>query len=92
MATVLVTSQRERRNGLAVSAANANAASGAGAKDRTGEACSEGASAKGDPRQSSREWNKRADESCAGCDTGVPVPANRLAASADKLKIIRAVK
>jgi len=86
MATRLATSHRERRKGVAVSASSAKVASGAGANASAGEACSEDTSAKGVTKRSSRGV-----ESCAGCATGVPEPANKLAASADKLNIMRAV-
>jgi hypothetical protein len=91
-ATRLVTRQRERRKGVAVSAASAKAALGVGVKVGAGDVCSAAASAKGEPRHNSRVCNNRAAESCEGCDTGIPDPANKLAAKADKLNIIRAVK
>jgi hypothetical protein len=92
MATRLVTSHRERRNGVAVSAASAKVASGACENTSAGDSCSEATSANGDPRHSKRGRSNRAEESSEGCDTGVPEPANKLAASADKLNMIRAVK
>lgn len=91
MATRLVTRHKERRNGVAVSAASAKVASGAGVKDSTGDACSDAVSAKVAPRQSNRGRNIRADELGEEWETGVPEPANKLAASADRLNIIRAV-
>lgn len=92
MATKLVTRHKDRRNGVAVSAASAKVASGVGAKERTGDACSEAASANGAPMHSKRGRSRRAEESREEGETGVPAPAKRLAASADKLNMIRAVK
>ena len=86
MATWLATSQRELRNGVAVSAERANDASGGCENERLGDECSEAERTKGTTKRSNRGV-----ESCAGCKTGVPEPANKLAASADKLNIMRAV-
>ena len=77
---------------MAVNAASAKVASGVGVKESAGEAWSEAASANGAPRQSKRGRSKRAEESGEEGETGVPAPAKRLAASADKLNMIRAVK
>jgi hypothetical protein len=87
MATRLATSHRERRKGEAVSAVRAKAASGVCAKGRAGDACSEEESAKGTTKRSNRGV-----DSCEGRGIGAPAPANKLAARADKLNIIRAVK
>ncbi len=92
MATWLVTRQRERRKGVAVSASSAKVASGAGVNAWTGDECSGAAREKVDPRQSKRGRSNLADELGEEYDTGEPEPANRLAASADKLNMIRAVK
>ena len=75
-----------------MSAASAKAASGVGVKERAGDECSDEASAKEDPRHNNRGWSNRAEEFCEGCEIGRLVPARRLAASADRLNIIRAVK
>ena len=86
MATWLATSQSELRNGVAVSAARESAASGGCENDRLGEECSDAERTNGTTKRSNRGV-----ESCESCDTGVPEPANKLAASADKLNIMRAV-
>jgi hypothetical protein len=83
---MLATKHSELRKGVAVNAASANAASGAFVNGRAGDACSETVSAKGATNRSNR-----GDESCEQGTTGVPEPARRLAASADKLNKIRAV-
>jgi hypothetical protein len=92
IATRLVTIHSDRRNGEAVNAVSENVAPGAGVNDKEGEECSETSSANGAPRHSNRGRNNRAAELGDEGDTGVPAPANRLAASADKLNMIRAVK
>ena len=76
---------------MAVNAASAKVASGVLVNECEGDGCSAAASTKGDPRQSNRGRSNRDDESCDACKIGVPGPANKLAASADKLNIIRAV-
>lgn len=86
MATKLETSHSERRNGVAVNAASAKVASAVCMKGRAGEACSETESANGATKRS-----KRGLASSDGWSDGVPEPANKLAASADKLNIMRAV-
>ena len=91
MATRLVTSHRERRKGVAVSAASAKVAEGVEVKERAGEECSDEASARVDPRHNNRGCSNRAEEFCEGCETGGLAPASKLAASADKLNMIRAV-
>jgi hypothetical protein len=91
MATKLETSHSERRNGVAVNAASAKVASAACRKGRAGDACSETESANGAPKHNSRGRSKRGLASSEGCSDGVPEPANKLAASADKLNIMRAV-
>ena len=85
IATKLATSQRERRNGVAVSAASAKGASARCGNGRVGDACSE------EWTNGATKRSNRGVESCAGCTTGVPEPANKLAASADKLNKMRAV-
>jgi hypothetical protein len=92
MAIRLDTRQRERRNGVAVNAASAKVASGVGVNESEGDRSADEASTKGDPRHNNRGRSNRDEESCDACDMGVPEPANKLAASADKLNIIRAVK
>lgn len=86
MATRLATRHSELRKGVAVNAASAKAASGACVNGRSGDACSETDSTKG---TTNRKY--RGVESCEGFTAGVPEPANKLAASADKLNKIRAV-
>lgn len=92
MATTLVTSQSERRNGVVVRAASAKAAFGVGIDERVGEECSDETRAKVAPRLSNPGRNIRAEESSEGRETGAPEPARRLAARADRLNMIRAVK
>ena len=86
MATMLATSHSERRNGVAVSAASAKVASAVCINGLAGEACSPAERTNGATKRS-----KRGVASSEGCKEGVPEPANKLAASADKLNIIRAV-
>lgn len=86
MATTLDTSHSERRNGVAVSAASAKVASAVWINGRAGEACSAADSTSGTAKRSNRGV-----ESCKGWKTGIPEPANKLAASADKLNKMRAV-
>lgn len=57
-----------------------------------GDRCSSTASTNGDPMHNNLGRSNRADESCEACSTGVPEPASKLAARADKLNMIRAVK
>ena len=86
MATTLETSHSERRKGVAVNAASAKVASAVCMKGRAGEACSETESTNGATKRSNRGL-----ASSEGCKEGVPEPANKLAARADKLNIMRAV-